>query len=184
VKRKEENVSILKVARLGHPILRQVAGPVPDEAFNSLEVRCLIRDMVETMREYEGVGLAAPQVHESMQIIVIEVNQNPRYPLAPEIPLVVLTNLVITPLTKEKVEDWEGCLSVPDLRGKVPRYRQIEVQARDASGKEITLSAQNFFARVIQHEYDHLAGKVFLDHMSSNDTLSYSAEYIKYWEEK
>ena len=175
-------MSILKVARLGHPVLRWVADPVTNKALDSLEVGCLIENMVETMREYEGVGLAAPQVHESRQIAVIEVKRNPRYPSAPDIPLMILINPVITPLSEEMVEDWEGCLSVLDFRGRVPRYRQIEVRACDESGQEVKFVAQDFFARVIQHECDHLSGKVFLDRMPSLETLSYLAEYARFWE--
>ncbi|MBI1987364.1 MAG: peptide deformylase [Nitrospinae bacterium] len=177
-------MSILKVAQLGHPVLRKAADLLPLEEIPSSRVQRLIENMVETMREYDGVGLAAPQVHESKQIMVIEVQKNPRYPGAPEIPLMVLINPRITfPPEKKMAEDWEGCLSVTDLRGKVPRHIQLEVQAYDRAGKEVNLVASLFLARVIQHEYDHFVGKVFLDRMKSLKTLSYLAEYHRYWEE-
>ena len=176
-------MSILKVARLGHPIVRRVADPIVDEVFGSLEIRRLINDMIETMREYEGVGLAGPQVHEPKQLAVIEVKRNSRYPSAPEIPLMVLMNPVIMPLSEEMVEDWEGCLSVPDFRGRVPRYRQIEVHAHDTLGEKVEFVAHDFFARVIQHECDHLNGTVFLDRMPSLETLSYLSEYSRHWED-
>ena len=115
-------MAILKVARLGHPVLRKVAEPVAVKQITSPDTQRLIDDMVETMREYNGAGLAAPQVHTLQQICVIEVNGNPRYPDAPSIPLTVLINPVVTPLTSEMDDGWEGCLSVPDMRGVVPRY--------------------------------------------------------------
>src|SRR6185436_17701084 len=118
-------MAILKVARLGHPVLRQPAQPVPVADIRSAEVQRLIDDMVETMREYDGAGLAANQVHALRQIAVIEVQKNPRYPDAPEIPLTVVINPVVTPLTDEKENGWEGCLSVPDMRGVVPRYTEV-----------------------------------------------------------
>src|SRR5206468_9020987 len=107
-----------------------------------------IDDMIETMKEYEGVGLAADQVHESKQIAVLEVVDNPRYPQKPRVPLTVLVNPKITPLSEEMEEDWEGCLSVPDLRGLVPRYKSIHVQAWDRSGNELDFVANDFHARV------------------------------------
>src|SRR5437879_12801738 len=122
-------MAILKVARLGHPVLRQVAKPVPRDEIGSPEIQRLIDDMVETMREYDGAGLAATQVHTLQQIAVIEVLANPRYPDAPPVPLIVLVNPVITPLTDATEEGWEGCLSVPDMRGMVPQIGR-------ASGRE------------------------------------------------
>ncbi len=140
--------------------------------------------MIETMREYEGVGLAAVQVHESRQVAVLEVADNPRYPQKPKVPLSVLINPKITPLSNETEEDWEGCLSIIELRGKVPRYKSIRVQARDRNGKDLDFVASDFHARVIQHEWDHLNGKVFLDRMRDLSTLSYVQELARYWTEK
>ncbi len=120
----DPDMAILKVARLGHPVLREVAKPVPESEIRSSGTQRLIDDMIETMREYNGAGLAAPQVHTLVQIAVIEVQRNPRYPDAPEIPLTVLVNPVVTPLTEEMEDGWEGCLSVPDMRGVVPRSRR------------------------------------------------------------
>ena len=127
-------MAILKVARLGHPVLRQTAQPVPAGEIRSAETQRLIDDMVETMREYNGAGLAAPQVHTLQQICVIEVNGNPRYPDAPSIPLTVLINPVVTPLTSEMDDGWEGCLSVPDMRGRVPRYTAVRLECHDREG--------------------------------------------------
>jgi peptide deformylase len=172
-------MAILKVARLGHPVLRKVAQDIPLESINSDVVQNLIRDMVETMKEYKGVGLAAVQVHESKQIAVLEVDDNPRYPQKPRVPLSVLINPHIAPLSEELEEDWEGCLSIIELRGLVPRYQSIRVVARDQDGKELDYVANGFHARVIQHEWDHLHGKVFLDRMRDLSTLTYQ-EHIHY----
>jgi peptide deformylase len=174
-------MSILKVARLGHPVLRQVTDPLSLRRLQSEEVQKFIDDMIETMKEYDGVGLAADQVHESNQIAVLEVADNPRYPEKPRVPLTVLINPKITPLTEETEDDWEGCLSVPDLRGKVPRFKSIRVQAWDRSGKELDFVAQEFHARVIQHEWDHLNGKVYLDRMRDLSTLTFLMEFSRYW---
>jgi peptide deformylase len=110
----------------------------------------------------------------------LEVADNPRYPNKPQVPLTVLINPKITPLSNETEEDWEGCLSVPDLRGKVPRYRRIRVEAWDRNGKALDFVADDFHARVIQHEYDHLNGKVYLDRMRDLSTLSFLQEFVRY----
>jgi len=173
-------MAILKVARIGHPVLRQIAAPVPPEGIGAPEIQQLIDDLIETMVEYDGAGLAAPQVHVSQQIVVFQVEQNPRYPDAPNIPLTVLINPRITPLTEDMNEDWEGCLSVPDLRGKVPRYTRIRVEAYDRSGQLLNYVADDFHARVVQHECDHLAGKVYLDRMDSMESLAFTREFLRY----
>src|SRR3989440_9242532 len=174
-------MAILKVARLGHPVLRQVAKPVPRDEIGSPEIQRLIDDMVETMREYDGAGLAANQVHTPRQIAVIEVLANPRYPDAPAIPLMVVVNPVVTPLSDELEEGWEGCLSVPDMRGMVPRHTAVRLQCLDREGRPLDLIAKDFFARVIQHETDHLNGFVYLDRMPDLSTLSHIAEWNKHW---
>ena len=174
-------MSILKVSRLGHPVLRQVTANVQLEALHSASMQKLIDDMIETMKEYDGVGLAADQVHESLQLAVLEVAENPRYPDKPRVPLTVLVNPMITPLSEEMQEDWEGCLSIPDLRGLVPRYKSIRIQALDRHGQEIDFVADDFHARVIQHEFDHLHGKVYLDRMRDLTTLTFLQEFTRYW---
>jgi peptide deformylase len=174
-------MAILKVARLGHPVLRLPAAPVPLDEIRSAETQRLIDDMVETMREYNGAGLAANQVHVLKQVCVIEVSGNPRYPDAPSIPLTVLVNPKVTPLTEEVAEGWEGCLSVPDMRGVVPRATEVRLEAYDRDGERIDLVAKEFFARVIQHETDHLNGIVYLDRMKDFSTLTHLAEWNKYW---
>jgi peptide deformylase len=174
-------MAILKVARLGHPVLRQAAAPLAAEEIRSAETQRLIDDMVETMREYNGAGLAAPQVHTLKQICVIEVSANSRYPDTPSIPLTVLVNPVVTPLAEEMEDGWEGCLSVPDMRGMVPRYTAVRLEAYDRDGGKIALVAKEFFARVIQHETDHLNGVVYVDRMRDLSTLSHLAEWNRYW---
>ena len=174
-------MSILKVARLGHPILRQVTAPMSQRVLKSALMQQFIDDMIETMKEYDGVGLAADQVHESKQVAVLEVTDNPRYPSKPQVPLTVLVNPKITPLSDETEEDWEGCLSIPDLRGKVPRYKRIRVEAWDRRGKRLDFVAKDFHARVIQHEYDHLNGKLYIDRMRDFLTLTFLQEFARYW---
>ena len=174
-------MSILKVTRLGHPVLRKVTENVPAGELKSAAIQQFIDDMIVTMKEYDGVGLAADQVFESKQIAVLEVAENPRYPDKPKVPLMVLVNPQITPLSVETEEDWEGCLSIPDLRGRVPRYKSIHVRALDRKGKKLDFEAHDFHARVIQHEFDHLNGKVYLDRMKDFTTLSFLQEFARYW---
>ena len=177
-------MSILKVARLGNPVLRRVAENLSPDQLSSPLLQKLIDDMIDTMREYNGVGLAAVQVHEPKQIAVLEVSDNPRYPEKEAVPLSILIHPTVTPLTEEMEEDWEGFLSIPELRGRVPRYKRIQVQALDRDGKALEFTASGFHARVIQHERDHLNGKVFLDRMPDLSTLAYLAEFSRYWLEK
>ena len=174
-------MAILKVARLGHPVLRQRAEPVPPSAICSPEIQRLIDDMIETMHEYDGAGLAGNQVHTLKRIAVIEVLGNPRYPDAPHVPLTVLINPVVTPLTDEMEEGWEGCLSVPDMRGSVPRFTAVRLEGYDRNGEPMDVVAKDFFARVIQHETDHLDGVVYLDRMQDLSSLSFVAEWNKHW---
>ena len=174
-------MSILKVTRLGHPVLRQITATVAVEELQLPERQKFIDDMVATMKEYDGVGLAADQVFESLQIAVLEVAENPRYPDKPRVPLTVLVNPRISPLSEEMEDDWEGCLSIPDLRGVVPRYKSIRVQAHDRHGQFLDFIAHDFHARVIQHEFDHLNGKVYLDRMRDLTTLTFLQELTRYW---
>ena len=177
-------MSILKVARLGNPVLRRVAENLSPDQLSSPLLQKLIDDMIETMREYSGVGLAANQVHESLQIAVLEVADNPRYPEKTTVPLSVLINPKIELLSEEMEEDWEGCLSVPDLRGSVPRYKEIRVRALDRGGAKLDFVASGFHARVIQHEWDHLNGKVYLDRMRDLSTLTHLQEFARFRAEK
>jgi peptide deformylase len=171
---------ILKVARLGHPIVRTAAHEVPEDEIKTHDFQVLIDSMVETMREYSGVGLAATQVHLPLRMAVLEVERNPRYPGEPSVPLTVLINPVVTILDNEQVDGFEGCLSIPDLRGMVPRFKRLRVLALGRQAERLDFIAENFHARVIQHETDHLKGEVYLDRMRDMRTLSHLAEFQRY----
>jgi peptide deformylase len=178
-------MAILKVARMGHPVLRARAKPVDPADIPSPRIQSLIDSMFETMQEYQGVGLAAPQVHESVRLFVAgfpprrgpddEEDEEAR------VPLMALINPEITIAVPETADDWEGCLSIPDIRGKVPRATEIDVRAYDRRGRKISIHARGFTARVIQHETDHLDGVLFFDRMKSFETLTFLEEYGRYW---
>ena len=169
-------MSILKVARMGHPVLRAKARNLSLGDIKSPLIQKLIDDMMETMSEYHGVGLAAPQVHEDVRLFVATLGGDDA-----EGNTVALINPEITPVGTELVEDWEGCLSIPDIRGRVPRAKEIRVRALDRTGERIELRATNFSARVIQHETDHLDGVLFFDRMKKFETLTFLDEYSRYW---
>src|SRR5262245_17847330 len=158
-------MAVLKVARLGHPVLRRIAEPVSPEAIRSPDLQRLIEDMLETMDDHDGAGLAAPQVHVSRRVVVYGVDANPRYPDAEPVPRTVLVNPRLTPAGDHQDGGWEGCLSVPDLRGMVPRHTTIRVEADGRDGRPVRFTATGFHARVVQHECDHLDGRVYLDRM-------------------
>jgi peptide deformylase len=177
-------MSILKVARMGHPVLRAKAKPVDPDDIRSPRIQQLIDDMFHTMKEYQGVGLAAPQVHESLRLFVAgfaPAREDDEGGRSGGVPMMALINPDITPVGEATEEDWEGCLSIPDIRGRVPRSRQIVVQAYDRRGKRIELRASGFTARVIQHETDHLNGVLFFDRMRDFQTLTFLDEFSRYW---
>jgi len=173
-------MSLLKVARLGHPVLRKKTRRLDVEELQSPAIQKLIDDMVDTMRETDGVGLAAPQVHESLNLLVLEVEGNAGGRAAPPVPLMVLANVRLLKPSKEMELDWEGCLSIPGLRGQVSRHRSIEVEALDRSGKKVTFKATGFHARVVQHETDHLDGTLFLDRMDDLSSLTFLEEFDRF----
>jgi peptide deformylase len=173
-------MAILKVARLGHPVLRRIAERVSPEAIPTPDIQRLIDDMLETMAEYDGAGLAAPQVHVSRRIVLYGVEQNPRYPEAEAVPLTVLVNPTVTPLGAEQDEDWEACLSLPGLRGRVPRYTRVRVEAWGRDARPLDFTAAGFHARVVQHECDHLDGIVYVDRMASLRTLTFLDEFQRH----
>ncbi|HEX2443519.1 MAG TPA: peptide deformylase [Vicinamibacterales bacterium] len=172
-------MSILKVARMGHPVLRRPARPLQPSELRSPEVQRLIEDMIDTMKEYHGIGLAAPQVHESLRIFVAGSSD-----AEAGLPLIVVVNPEITPIGSDTVEDWEGCLSIPDVRGKVPRARQIQLRGLDREGRRLDMKVAGYTARVMQHETDHLDGILFFDRMRSFETLSFLEEFGRYWSEQ
>jgi peptide deformylase len=195
-------MAILKVARLGHPVLRTKAEAVPVPEIRSARIQQLIDDLFETMREYQGIGLAAPQVHVSWRIFVAGLR--PSLPVSEgqgasnagvmrgassaavmdddhDMPLIVLVNPELSLLPGGAEEAWEGCLSVPDLRGRVPRASGVSVRAYDRHGKRIEITAKGLPARVIQHENDHLDGILFFDRMPTLATLTFMDEYQRFW---
>ena len=148
-----------EILKMGHPTLLEVAKPV--EKFNTSELDSIIEDMIDTMRENDGAGLAAPQIGLGMQLVIFGFDSNERYPEADQVPFTVLINPVITPVGDEEEDGWEGCLSVPGLMGVVPRFKKIRYQGKDQHGNEIDREVDGFHARVVQHECDHLIGKLY-----------------------
>ena len=171
-------MSILKVARMGHPVLRAKAKALDKATVKSPAMQKLIDDMMDTMAEYHGVGLAAPQVHEGLRLFVASLDsergEEPSEPVA-------IINPEISPIGSDMSEDWEGCLSIPDIRGKVSRHYEIRVRGLDRDAAPIDLRARGFSARVIQHETDHLDGILFFDRMQGFETLTFLEEYSRYW---
>jgi len=168
------------IIRLGHPALRTPAEPVDPERLADPEIQSLIDDMLETMLAEGGVGLAAPQLGIGLQLFVYAA-VDPDLPAAEQEPeLEVLINPAVEPVAGEMVYDWEGCLSIPDLRGLVPRHPQVRVHALDRHGGKIAERAEGYEARIIQHEYDHLNGVVFLDRMRDLRSLAFSDEWEEY----
>ncbi len=179
-------MAVLSVTRLGNPVLRDIAQPVDLEQLKDSEnneLQQFIDDLVETMHVEGGVGIAAPQVGRSLQIIVVEYEGNERYPDGDNIPLTVLVNPVITWQSEDTSTFWEGCLSLKEFRGLVRRPREVHVEAHTRDGEKVFIEAKGFMAVVLQHEIDHLQGKVFLDRMDDMTQLSYNEEFVKYWVE-
>ena len=168
---------ILSIAQLGHPILRKRAVEVDE--IQSLNIQQLIDDMLHTVTIAKGVGLAAPQVFESKRIIILASQPNSRYPYAPEMKPTAMINPEVTSMGLERELDWEGCLTIPGLRGRVPRATEILVRYSSRDGRLVEEAFQGFIARVFQHELDHLDGLVFLDRMESTQTLMMEQEWQK-----
>lgn len=152
---------IREILRMGDERLLRVAPPVPDAMIGSGELDALIADMFETMHEAGGVGLAAPQIGVDLQLVIFGFDHAERYPDAPAVPRTILLNPMITPLSQDMEEGWEGCLSVPGMRGVVSRYSLIRYQGIDPQGAPVDRSAEGFHARVVQHECDHLIGRLY-----------------------
>ena len=157
-------MTVREILKMGDPRLLRVAQPV--RLFNTPELHALIADMVETMEAAQGAGLAAPQIGVDLQLVIFGFRHNPRYPDAPPVPMTVLINPVITPLSDAIEDGWEGCLSVPGLRGEVPRFANIRYTGFDAQGQAIERVADGFHARVVQHECDHLIGRLYPTRMT------------------
>jgi peptide deformylase len=167
-------MAILKVARMGHPVLREPAQAIAQSALKKPELLGLVEDMVHTMADYVGVGLAAPQVHYGVRLFLIQPDPGD------EATLRVAVNPTITPLTEETEEGWEGCLSIPDIHGMVPRHMRVRLEAFDAEGKKYAEELEGFAARVAQHEADHLDGVLFMDRMTNLSTLAFGDEFRRY----
>jgi len=177
-------MAILKVARLGHPVLRAKALPVTPAEIPSPRIQQLIDDMFDTMHEYAGIGLAAPQVHESLRLFVAGVRRADVVdPMTDDtdMPFIALINPEVVKAADEIESGWEGCLSIPDIRGRVPRPDRVRVRAFDRTGRRIEFFAQGLPARVIQHENDHLDGVLFFDRMTTFETLTFMDEFRRYW---
>lgn len=180
-------MTILKIAQLGEPVLRERALEVPAEEIGSPALERLIDDMVETMRDADGAGLAAPQVYRSLRLCVIEMSNNPRYPDLPEQPLLVLINPVLEPVLAqdgvigehEAIEMYEGCLSVHGVRGRVRRPRKVKFRALDRQGRPVSGTWEGLAAAVIQHETDHLDGTLFVDKADPR-SLCFLREFARY----
>ena len=167
-------MSVRDVLRMGHPVLRERAKPV--EKLATPELRSLIQDMKDTMAALNGAGLAAPQIGVSQRVVIFGVEQNPRYPDAEEVPFTVLVNPKITLLTREVEDGWEGCLSVPGMRGVVPRYTKLRYTGFDHEGNPIDREAEGFHARVVQHECDHLDGILYPQRMTDLSKFGFTKE--------
>jgi peptide deformylase len=180
-------VAIRKIAQLGEPLLRQSSGPVPLGELGSARFQALIDDMIETMHDADGAGLAAPQIYEPFRLAVIEVNQNPRYPNLEPVPLTVLVNPVVTAVVESRgelgsadsVEMYEGCLSVTGVRGRVRRPRKVRVTAHDRSGRALDFTWEGVRAAIVQHEVDHLDGVLFVDRADPK-SLTFLREYERH----
>ena len=167
-------MAVREVLRMGHPVLREKAKPV--EQFGTPELRALLEDMKDTMAAKNGAGLAAPQIGVGQRLVIFGVDRNPRYPDAEPVPFTVLVNPKIVLLTREIDEDWEGCLSVPGLRGLVPRYTKLRYSGFDIEGNAFEHVADGFHARVVQHECDHLDGILYPQRMTDLSKFGFNEE--------
>jgi peptide deformylase len=155
-------MAVHEILRMGDARLLRVAEAVPEAMFGSVEMRTLVADLLDTMKAAKGAGIAAPQIGMNLRIVIFGgTGKNPRYPDAPEIPFTVLCNPLLEPLGSERTPGWEGCLSVPGLRGEVPRFERLRYSGRDADGAAFSRDVDGFHARVVQHEVDHLDGVLY-----------------------
>ena len=165
---------IHEILKMGDSRLLRIAPQVPASMFGSAELDTLIADMFETMHDADGVGLAAPQIGVDLQLVIFGFERSDRYPEAPEVPQTILLNPVITPLSRDMEEGWEGCLSVPGLRGAVNRFSLIRYDGVDPRGERIEITAEGFHARVVQHECDHLIGRLYPSRITDFSKFGYT----------
>lgn len=175
-------MTLLKIAQIGAPVLRTPAREVTPSELASPQIQTFIDDLVETMHDASGAGLAAIQVYRPIRIVAIEVADNPRYPYKPNIPLTILVNPVLTPLSEDRFDNYEGCLSVPDLRGVVSRFAEMRVQALDRHGNTIDRPVRGITAGTFQHEVDHLDGRLFIDRVTDPSSFSTWKEFQRHHE--
>ena len=173
-------MAIRKIATIGNPVLRQVARTLTRAELLDGAMQTLIDDLVETMFDANGAGLAANQIYEPVQICALHVKDNPRYPYKPNIPLTILVNPSIEPLTADTFLNYEGCLSVPNLRGEVPRVLHARVRAWDRTGKELDFEVKGISSGTYQHEIDHLNGKIFVDRVIDTTSLCTWQDFERY----
>jgi peptide deformylase len=175
-------MTILAIAQIGAPVLRQQAREVTRDEIATPEFQKFVDDLIETMHDANGAGLAAIQVYNPIRVCAIEVGDNPRYPYKPKIPLTVLVNPVLTPLSNERFDNYEGCLSVPDMRGVVSRYAEMRVTAWDRHGNPIDREIRGITAGTFQHEVDHLDATLFIDRVTDTRTLCTWKEFARHQE--
>ena len=174
---------IRAILQIGNPALRQVADPVDVDQIQSDEIQALIDDLIETMRDANGAGLASTQIAIHKRICVIEVKKNPRYPYKPDIPLTVLINPKVTFLTEDRINVFEGCLSVPNMRGKVDRCPEIQIEGYDREGNNVSFISKGISAGTFQHELDHLDGLIYTDRMADSSSLTTIEEFAEHYED-
>ncbi len=168
---------LLKIAQLGNPVLRKKARAVKN--VKDKKVQSLINDLIVKVMDVDGVGISAPQVYKSLRISIIASHPNPRYPNAPKMKPTAIVNPKILSTSKAKIKDWEGCLSIPGIRGLVPRHKSIKVEYFTRDGQKKQKVFKDFIARIFQHEYDHLKGIIFLDRLKSIRNIITEKEYQK-----
>ena len=176
-------MAVLDIVQIGAPVLREVAAPIDPSELASPSMQSFIDDLIETMRDANGAGLAANQVARPVQVCAIEVGDNPRYPYKPKIPLTILVNPVLEPIGTDTFDNYEGCLSVPNLRGLVPRHRKLHVSALDRHGAPIDIIVEGIAAGTYQHEVDHLLGTLFVDRVTDTRTLCTWDEFTAHHKE-
>ncbi|OGK13700.1 peptide deformylase [Candidatus Roizmanbacteria bacterium RIFCSPLOWO2_01_FULL_38_12] len=174
---KKQKGKLLQVAHLGHPILRKKSKEISDT--KNFEIQTLIDDLIATVLEVDGVGISAPQVYQSIRIFILASHPNPRYPHAPKMKPAAIINPKVLDMSKRKIKDWEGCLSIPELRGLIPRSKSVDVEFMTRDGKKVRKTFTDFVARIFQHEYDHLEGKLFIDRVESSLDLISEKEFQK-----
>ncbi len=173
--------NILPVIKMGHPNLRKTAQPISTDQIQTPEYQQLIDNLITTMRAEDGAGIAAPQVDVLARIFVMEVDNNPRYPDKPSFPLLVAINPEIKPIGEEQLDSWEGCLSIPNIRGNLKRWAQVKITGYDRFGNFFEKELSDFASVVAQHELDHLNGVLFIDRMTDMKTLCFREEFERFY---